>query len=55
MFPSAGRRSASTGYLRGSVHVKLVAELDVEHEVASVQVLHHKEEVLLDKRRRGHC
>lgn len=30
------------------MQVKLVAVLDVEHEIASVQVLHHKEEVLLD-------
>ena len=34
--------------IRGSVHVKLMAVLDVEHEVPSVQILHHKEEVLLD-------
>lgn len=35
--------------LRGSVQVELVAGLDVEHEISSVQILHHKEEVLLEK------
>lgn len=40
--------------IRGSMQVKLVAVLDVKHEIASVQVLHHKEEVLLDAEiRRG--
>lgn len=34
--------------IRGSVQVKLVAVLDVEHEIPSVQILHHEEEVLLD-------
>lgn len=34
--------------IRGSVQVKLVAVLDVEHEIPAVQVLHHEEEVLLD-------
>lgn len=29
------------------MHVKLVTVLNVEHEVASVQILHHEEEVLL--------
>lgn len=31
------------------MYVKLVAALDVEHEVTSVQILHHKEQVLLEK------
>ena len=31
----------------GSGQVKVVAALDVEHEVPSVQVLHHEEQVLL--------
>lgn len=30
------------------MQVKLVAVLDVEHEISSVQILHHEEEVLLD-------
>lgn len=43
-----------TVYVRGSVQVKLVAALDVEHEIPSIQILHHKEQVLLDtKMQRG--
>lgn len=34
---------------RGSVQVELVAVLDVEHEISSVQELHYEEEVLLDR------
>lgn len=34
--------------IRSSVQVKLVTVLNVEHEVASVQILHYEEEVLLD-------
>lgn len=42
--------------IRRSVQVKLVAVLDVEHEIPSVQVLHHEEEVLLDtEMQRGQC
>lgn len=33
------------------MYVKLVAALDVEHEVTSVQILHHKEQVLLGKKK----
>lgn len=50
-FPPTQRATQSTkicGYVRGSVQVKLVAVLDVEHEIASVQILHHKEQILLD-------
>lgn len=36
-----------TVHLRRSVNVKTTFVLNVEHQVASVQVLHHKEEVLL--------
>lgn len=39
-----------TVYLRSSVNVKTTFVLNVEHQVASVQVLHHKEEVLLCKK-----
>ena len=35
-------------YIRGSVRVKLVAVLDVEHEISSIQILHHEEQILLD-------
>ena len=35
-------------YIRGSVRVELVAVLDVEHEISSIQILHHEEQVLLD-------
>lgn len=42
------------GYIRCSVQVKLVAGLDVEHEIPSIQILHHEEQVLLDtKMQRG--
>lgn len=34
-------------YLRGSVLIELVAVLDVEHQVSSVDKLHHEEQVLL--------
>lgn len=34
-------------HLRSSVNVKTTFVLNVEHQVASVQILHHKEEVLL--------
>lgn len=34
--------------IRSSVQVKLVTVLNVEHEVASVQILHDEEEVLLE-------
>lgn len=36
-------------YLRGSVEIEAAFVLDVEHQVASIQVLHYKEEVLLCK------
>lgn len=36
-------------YLRGSVEIEAAFILDVEHQVASIQVLHYKEEVLLCK------
>lgn len=36
-------------YLRGSVEIEAAFVLDVEHQVASIQVLHYKEEVLLWK------
>lgn len=36
-----------TVHLRRSVNVKTTFVLNVEHQVASVQVLHHKEEVFL--------
>lgn len=39
-----------TAHLRSSVNVKTTFVLNVEHQVASVQVLHHKEEVLLCKK-----
>lgn len=34
--------------IRSSVQGKPVTVLNVEHEVASVQILHYEEEVLLD-------
>lgn len=33
---------------RGSVQVKLVAVLDVEHKIPSIQILHDEEQVFLD-------
>lgn len=36
-------------FLRGSVEIEAPFVLDVEHQVASIQVLHYKEEVLLCK------
>lgn len=36
-------------YLRGPVEVEAAFVLNVEHQVASIQVLHYKEEVLLCK------
>lgn len=35
-------------YIRGSVHVKLVAALDVKHEITSIQILHYEKQVFLD-------
>ena len=34
-------------YIRCSVEIEAAFVLDVEHQVASVQILHYKEEVLL--------
>lgn len=39
--------------LRCSGKVELVAALDVEHEVSSIEVFHHKKEVFLGKETRG--
>lgn len=38
-------------HLRSSVEVKTTFVLNVEHQVASIQVLHYKEEVLLCKKK----
>ena len=41
--------SSLSAYSRGSVEIEAAFVLDVEHQVASIQVLHYKEEVLLCK------
>lgn len=38
--------------LRCSGKVELMAALDVEHEVSSIEVFHHKKEVFLEKETR---
>lgn len=40
-----------TVHLRSSVEVKTTFVLNVEHQVASIQVLHYEEEVLLCKKK----
>lgn len=45
---SEGLDERFTLNIRSSVQVKLVTVLNVEHEVASVQILHDEEEVLLE-------
>lgn len=42
-----------TEYIRGSVQVKLVAVLDVEHEIPSIQILHNKEQVFLHMKKQS--
>lgn len=49
MSPRSSVRNLAV-HLRSSVNVKATFVLNVEHQVASVQVLHHKEEVLLCKK-----
>lgn len=43
---------AMVNVLRCSGKVELVAALDVEHEVSSIEVFHHKKEVFLEKETR---
>lgn len=40
------------GLLRGSRKVKLVAALDVVHQVSSIEKFHHKKEVFLGEKQR---
>lgn len=40
---------AMRNFLRCSEKVELMAALDMEHEVSSVEVFHHKKEVFLEK------
>ena len=50
------RTSVSQGevsYSRGSVDIEAALVLDVEHQVSTVQVLHHKEQMFLENIFRG--
>lgn len=38
--------------LRGSGKVELMTILDMEHEVSSIEILHHKEEIFLENKTR---
>lgn len=47
--PNSGKPRPSEGRLRCSGKVKLVAALDVVHQVSSIEKFHHKKEVFLGK------
>jgi len=40
-------------FLRCSGKVELMTALDMEHEVSSIEVFHHKKEVFLENEKRG--